>query len=108
MRMSPTIPRAGSGLPAQELTQPPYFRIFNPMLQGEKFDPKGDYVRRWVPELAGLPAKAIHTPWEAPLAILHKAGVRLGETYPRPIVDHDAARARALAAFATIREPSAA
>ncbi len=94
---------AGSGADAA-----PYFRIFNPMLQGEKFDPKGDYVRRWVPELAGLPAKAIHTPWEAPLAILHKAGVRLGETYPRPIVDHDAARARALAAFATIREPSAA
>ncbi len=94
---------AGSGADAA-----PYFRIFNPMLQGEKFDPKGDYVRRWVPELAGLPAKAIHTPWEAPLAILHKAGVRLGETYPQPIVDHDAARARALAAFATIREPTAA
>ncbi len=94
---------AGSGADAA-----PYFRIFNPMLQGEKFDPKGDYVRRWVPELANLPAKAIHTPWEAAPSVLAKAGVRLGETYPKPIVDHEAARARALAAFATIREPSAA
>jgi len=94
---------AGSGADAA-----PYFRIFNPMLQGEKFDPQGDYVRRWVPELAALPAKAIHTPWEAASGVLHKAGVRLGETYPKPIVNHDAARARALAAFATIREPSAA
>jgi len=78
----------------------PYFRIFNPVLQGEKFDPEGDYVRRWVPELARLVAKWIHRPWEAPKAALEAAGVRLGETYPLPIVDHARARTRALAAYA--------
>ena len=82
---------AGSGADAA-----PYFRIFNPTLQGEKFDPDGDYVRRWVPELARLPARFIHKPWKAPAAQLAAAGVRLGKTYPRPIVDHDRARLRAL------------
>lgn len=82
----------------------PYFRVFNPVLQGEKFDPDGDYVRRYVPELAKLPARDIHRPWEAPEAILRAAGVRLGETYPRPIVDHAKARERALAAFEATRE----
>jgi deoxyribodipyrimidine photo-lyase len=94
---------AGSGADAA-----PYFRIFNPILQGEKFDPRGDYVRRWVPELAALPAADIHAPWQATPAVLAKAGVRLGETYPAPVVDHDTARERALAALAEIRETSAA
>jgi deoxyribodipyrimidine photo-lyase len=78
----------------------PYFRIFNPVLQGEKFDPQGGYVRRWVPELARLEAKWIHRPWEAPKAALEAAGVRLGDNYPPPIIDHARARARALAAYA--------
>lgn len=82
----------------------PYFRIFNPVLQGETFDPAGAYVRRWVPELADLPGAWIHKPWEAPPAVLAGAGVRLGHTYPRPLVDHAAARARALAALETIRD----
>ena len=81
----------------------PYFRIFNPVLQGTKFDPNGDYVRRWVPELAGLPAPDIHAPWEAPEILLAQASVKLGKTYPLPIVGHASARARALAAFASIR-----
>jgi deoxyribodipyrimidine photo-lyase len=80
----------------------PYFRIFNPVSQGEKFDPQGDYVRRWVPELARLPTKYLHKPWEAPACVLSDAGVRLGETYPAPIVDHATARERALAALATL------
>ena len=74
----------------------PYFRIFNPVLQGTKFDPNGDYVRRWIPELAGLPAPDIHAPWEAPELLLAQASVKLGKTYPLPIVDHASARARAL------------
>lgn len=82
----------------------PYFRVFNPVLQGEKFDPEGALVRRYVPELAMLPAKFIHRPWTAPEPVLREARVRLGETYPRPIVDHAEARRRALAAFATIRK----
>ena len=81
----------------------PYFRIFAPVLQGEKFDPNGDYVRRWVPELARLPRKHIHAPWEAPLPVLAGADVRLGENYPRPLVDHATARAAALAAFKQLR-----
>jgi len=80
----------------------PYFRVFNPVLQGEKFDPQGGYVRRWVPELAGVPAKWIHRPWEAPRDVLSAADVRLGATYPRPIVDHALARGRALTAFAQL------
>lgn len=77
----------------------PYFRIFNPVLQGEKFDPEGTYVRRWVPELAKLPKKLIQKPWEAKDTELRAAGVRLGESYPHRIVDHKAARDRALAAY---------
>jgi deoxyribodipyrimidine photo-lyase len=80
----------------------PYFRIFNPVLQGEKFDPEGDYVRRWVPELARVPARYIHRPWEAPPLDLVGAGVRLGIDYPRPLVDHLTARGRALKAFARL------
>ncbi|MDP1579886.1 MAG: deoxyribodipyrimidine photo-lyase [Candidatus Didemnitutus sp.] len=82
----------------------PYFRIFNPLLQGAKFDPEGNYVRRWVPELARLPAKQIHAPWEADAATLAAAGVRLGQDYPKPIVDHGEARAAALAAWQSMRQ----
>jgi deoxyribodipyrimidine photo-lyase len=80
----------------------PYFRIFNPVTQGEKFDAAGDYIRRWVPELAKVPSEHLHAPWEAPPLALAAAGVTLGETYPRPIVDHAAARADALAALSAI------
>ena len=85
----------------------PYFRIFNPILQGERFDPEGDYVRHFVPELAGLPNRFIHQPWAAPEEALRTAGVRLGQTYPHPIVDHDSARKRALAAFASLKQDAA-
>jgi len=78
----------------------PYFRIFNPVLQGRKFDPDGAYVRRFVPELARLPVRFIHAPWEASASLLAAAGVRLGVDYPQPCVDHAQARAEALAAFA--------
>ncbi len=84
----------------------PYFRIFAPVLQGEKFDAAGDYVRRWVPELARMPAHYLHSPWLAPAEVLAQAGVRLGGTYPRPIVDHATARNEALAAFQALRSPS--
>ena len=83
----------------------PYFRIFNPVSQGERFDPKAAYIRTWVPELAALPDKYVHRPWEAPGDILAKAGIRLGETYPLPIVEHAGARQRALDAFAAIKNP---
>lgn len=89
---------AGSGADAA-----PYFRIFNPVKQGERFDPKGEYVRQYVPELADMPAKHIQAPWDAPESVLREAGVRLGETYPKPIVDHGKARKRALAAFQQIK-----
>jgi deoxyribodipyrimidine photo-lyase len=82
----------------------PYFRIFNPILQGRKFDPEGHYVRRWVPELAPLPTAWLHEPWNAPPASLQNAGIQLGTTYPRPFVDHDAARQAALAALATLKD----
>ncbi|MDP2732734.1 MAG: deoxyribodipyrimidine photo-lyase [Hoeflea sp.] len=90
---------AGSGADAA-----PYYRIFNPVLQGEKFDPDGDYVRRFVPELAGLPAKFIHQPWTAPDHVLRAAGIRLGDTYPGPIVDHQQARRRALSSYQSIKD----
>ena len=81
----------------------PYFRVFNPTSQAEKFDPAGDYVRRYVPELAKLPAAWIHRPAEAPHEVLAKAGVVLGKTYPKPLVDHAEARDGALAAWRAIR-----
>jgi deoxyribodipyrimidine photo-lyase len=90
---------AGSGADAA-----PYFRIFNPVLQGEKFDANGGYVRRFVPELAGLPDTFVHKPWEASRELLAKAGVRLGESYPLPIVDHARSRQRALAAYEGMRQ----
>jgi deoxyribodipyrimidine photo-lyase len=82
---------AGSGVDAQ-----PYFRVFNPVTQGQKLDPEGAYVRRWLPELARMPASHIHRPWEAPESMLREAGVRLGSDYARPIVEHGAARERFL------------
>jgi len=80
----------------------PYFRIYNPVSQGRKFDPNGDYVRRYVPELATLPDKYIHCPWEAPAHVLESAGVKLGEDYPKPIVELAASRTRALDAFSSL------
>jgi deoxyribodipyrimidine photo-lyase len=88
---------AGSGADAS-----PFFRIFNPTAQGQRFDGDGAYVRKWVPELAGLPAKWIHAPWTAPEDVLTKAKVRLGTDYPKPIVDHGEARDRALEALKAI------
>jgi deoxyribodipyrimidine photo-lyase len=90
---------AGSGADAA-----PFFRIFNPILQGQKFDPDGTYVRRWIPELAGLNAAHIHSPWLAPAGALACAGIALNRTYPSPIVDHRLARERALVAFGALRE----
>jgi deoxyribodipyrimidine photo-lyase len=89
---------AGSGVDSA-----PYFRIFNPVLQARRFDPDGAYVRRWVPQLAQLEAPEVHAPWEASSAALARAGIVLGQTYPKPIVDHAQARARALAAFEDMR-----
>jgi len=90
---------AGSGADAA-----PYFRIFNPLTQGEKFDPNGDYVREFVPELKDMPKEYIHKPWEAGPLILQSAGVKLGETYPAPIVDLKSSRARALEAFQVTKQ----
>lgn len=90
---------AGSGADAA-----PYFRIFNPVSQGEKFDPDGAYVRKWIPELASLPKRVIHAPWTADRDTLSRAGVVLGKDYPHPIVDHGEARKRALAAFEKIKD----
>jgi deoxyribodipyrimidine photo-lyase len=84
----------------------PYFRIFNPVLQGARFDAAGVYVRRWVPELTRLPDNWIHQPWRAPDAILHAAGLQLGSDYPKPLVDLADSRQRALTAYATLRELS--
>ncbi len=90
---------SGSGADAS-----PYFRIFNPILQAEKFDPKGDYVRKYVPELAKMRAPFIHKPWEAPDMELISAGVRIGSTYPAPIIDHAKGRQRALDAYKMLKE----
>ena len=85
----------------------PYFRIFNPVSQGTKFDLSGAYVRRWVPELARLRHEWIHPPWDAPAGVLAAAGIQLGKSYPRPRVDHREARARALAALLRIKDSGA-
>ncbi len=94
---------AGSGIDSQ-----PFFRIFNPVTQGETWDAAGDYVRHWVPELAELPERFLHAPWTAPDAALREAGVELGRTYPKPIVDLAATRRRALDAYRDTvrREPA--
>ena len=85
---------AGTGADAA-----PYFRIFNPILQAQKFDPDGSYIHRYVPELKTLPPKYLSAPWQAPTEVLEKAGVELGKTYPTPVVDHQSARNRALDAL---------
>jgi deoxyribodipyrimidine photo-lyase len=92
---------AGTGVDAA-----PYFRIFNPVSQSRKFDPSGEYIRRWVPELDALPAKLIHAPWEAGPLDLAEAGVVLDDNYPAPIVDHAMARHRTLDAYAKARGES--
>jgi deoxyribodipyrimidine photo-lyase len=81
----------------------PFFRIFNPMMQGRKFDSDGSYVRRWIPELARLPNATLHAPWEASRGDLLRAGIELGVDYPRPMVDHHQTRSTALAALEGIR-----
>lgn len=85
---------AGTGTDAA-----PYFRVFNPILQGLKFDSQGDYVRRWVPELAQVPTKYIHTPWEMPDELQNQVRCRIDNDYPGPIVDHSLARERVLIAY---------
>jgi deoxyribodipyrimidine photo-lyase len=90
---------AGTGTDAA-----PYFRVFNPVLQGQKFDPQGAFVRRWLPELNQVPDKFVHHPWTMPMEEQQKAGCLIGPDYPAPIVDHGQARQRALAAFAQARE----
>ena len=82
----------------------PYFRIFNPVLQGLKFDSTGEFVRQFIPELAELPNKYLFTPWEAPEKILSDAGIQLGKTYPKPIVNLKESRERALAAFSNLKK----
>jgi len=93
---------AGSGADAA-----PYFRVFNPVTQGKKFDPLGEYVRKWVPEIAALPDKFIHEPWAAPSEILDDCGLILGDHYPEPVVSHAMARMRALEAYEKIKQPKA-
>jgi len=89
---------AGTGADAS-----PYFRVFNPMLQGSKFDRNGDYIRKWVPELKLVPNKFLNCPWEAPASVLKEAGVELGVDYPEPIVDHREMREKALAAYKELK-----
>ena len=79
----------------------PYFRIFNPILQGEKFDPEGNYVKKWIPEISNLPKEFLHKPWELNISI---KGFELGKTYPKPIVIHEEARNEALKAFKSIKK----
>ena len=90
---------SGSGADAA-----PYFRIFNPILQGDKFDKEGVYIKRWVPELAKLPSKFINKPWQADSDCLDRAGVKLGDNYPFPIVDHKKSREQALLAYQFSRQ----
>jgi deoxyribodipyrimidine photo-lyase len=90
---------AGTGTDAA-----PYFRIFNPVAQGKKYDPQGDYVRRWVPELASVPDRFIHEPWKMPVQTQQSVGCVIGQNYSNPIVDHARARERALAAYAKAKQ----
>jgi deoxyribodipyrimidine photo-lyase len=81
----------------------PYFRIFNPVTQGKKFDPHGTYIRKYVPEISGLPDKYLFSPWEAPESVLEEAGIKLGKDYPLPLVDLKTSREHALAAYQSIK-----
>lgn len=81
----------------------PFFRIFNPITQGKKFDSKGEYTRKYVPELSALPDKYLHSPWEAPAEVLQDAGIEIGKTYPKPIVDLALSRQKALDAYKAIK-----
>jgi deoxyribodipyrimidine photo-lyase len=90
---------AGTGTDAA-----PYFRVFNPVLQSRKFDPTGDYIRRWVPELQACPAAFIHSPWEMPETIQSKTKIFIDKTYPKPIVDHSEARGRAINVYRSSKE----
>jgi deoxyribodipyrimidine photo-lyase len=89
---------ASTGCDAQ-----PWFRIFNPVTQSKRFDPDGAFIRRWLPQLAGLEGAAIHAPWLAKPAALTRAGLALGRDYPLPIVDHEQARAKTLARFGVLK-----
>ena len=91
---------SSSGCDAQ-----PYFRIFNPVTQSERFDPEGKFIRRYLPQLAKLSNKAIHAPWDAGPLELAAAGVELGANYPAPIVDHAEARERTLQRYGVVRKP---
>ena len=91
---------------SSDLDAAPFFRIFNPASQGQRFDAAGAYVRRWVPEVAGLSDALIHEPWKASPLVLKDAGIRLGRTYPHPLVDHAKARLDALAAYRQLRVPT--
>jgi deoxyribodipyrimidine photo-lyase len=90
---------AGTGTDAA-----PYFRVFNPVLQGKKYDPHGSYIRRWIPELGDVPDKYLNEPWRMSEQEQTRFGCRIGHDYPAPIVDHQFARERALAAYARARE----
>jgi deoxyribodipyrimidine photo-lyase len=90
---------SSSGCDAQ-----PYFRIFNPISQSEKFDPEGKFIRRYVPELAALPTAALHAPWLAKPLELQEAGVVFGKSYPAPIVDHAEARDKTLERYAVVKK----
>ena len=89
---------AGSGADAA-----PYFRIFNPVMQGQKFDPDGKYTKKYIPELRDMPNKYLYNPWEAPRDVLEAANVRLGDNYPLPIVEIGSSRQKALEAFASTK-----
>ena len=93
---------ASTGCDAQ-----PYFRIFNPVTQSEKFDAQGRFIKRYLPQLAPLGDKEIHAPWLVPKMLLERKGIRLGRDYPEPIVDHADARARTLARYAVVKSPAA-
>ena len=85
----------------------PYFRIFNPVTQGEKFDPDGQYIKEFIPELKDLPIKYLFSPWEAPKEILDNANITLGKDYPEPIIDLKSSREKALDAFKSLKKEEA-